>query len=249
MQFTSNIILALLLAVSTSNVTAGQKSSNLRGLASDSQTKFSPKEIAKAWKEYDNGTYEADCPNAMAIALGEGLPPAFAEPLHYICSPDSPNCMATSTGCLVEPCWQGFMTLDKFLDAPIFDIDQPAGDGQKTLGPWQTTTTVPHADGISVRVDETVDYLTNLCNPRCPGTQEASQCSPNPDPVYSNRPITTIFDDDKIKWCGCATTAVDDPGMQTFGYSGRCSHGAADHYTKYTHPQYHSIANQICDSV
>ena len=83
MQFTSNIIALLLLAVSTSTVATAQKSSNLRGLASDSQTKFSPKEIAKAWKEYDNGTYEADCPNAMAIALGEGLPPALASPLFF----------------------------------------------------------------------------------------------------------------------------------------------------------------------
>ena len=60
-----------------------QKSSNLRGLASDSQTKFSPKEIAKAWKEYDNGTYKDGCANAMAIALGEGLPPALASPLFF----------------------------------------------------------------------------------------------------------------------------------------------------------------------
>ena len=211
------------------------------------KTKYSPKEIAKAWKEYDNGTYEEDCANAMAIALGEGLPTAFASPLHYICSPDSPNCEATSRGCLEEPCWSGFMTLDEFLDAPVFDINQTPYDGQLTLGPWQTTTTVLHTDDISVRVGETVDYLTNLCNPRCPGTEEASQCTPNV--LYPERPLTTIFDGDKIKWCGCAATTVASPELQTLGYSGRCSHGAADHYTKYTHSEYHSIANQICDSV
>ena len=33
----------------------------------------SPKELAKAWKEYDNGAYKGGCANAMAIALGEGL--------------------------------------------------------------------------------------------------------------------------------------------------------------------------------
>jgi len=247
MQFTSNIIVALLLAVSTSTVTAAQKSSNLRGLASDSQTKLSPKEIAKAWKEYDNGTYKGDCANAMAIALGEGLPPTLASPLHYICSPDSPDCMATNTGCLLEPCWAGFMTLDTFLDFPAFDIDQkPTVDTHPTLGPWQTTSTVPHADNISVRVGETVNYLTTLCNPKCLGTTEGSQCS---NPEHPTLPLTTIFDDDKIKWCGCAATTDPSPGMETLGYSGRCSQGAADHYTKYTHSEYHSIANQVCDSV
>ena len=138
------------------------------------------------------------------------------------------------------------MTFEKFLDAPVFDINQAPYDGQLTLGPWQTTTTVLHTDDINVRVGETVDYLTNLCNPRCPGTQEGSQCS---NPEHPNLPLTTIFDDDKIKWCGCAPTPYKNPGMQTLGYSGRCSQGAADHYTKYTHLEYKSIANYICDSV
>jgi len=249
MQFTSNIIALLLLAVSTSTVTTAQKSSNLRGLASDSQTKLSPKEIAKAWKEYDNGAYKEDCANAMAIAFGEGIQPAG--PLNYICDPAIPECKATSKGCLgLDPtawCWGKPMLFDEFVNAPLFDINQTAEDGQNTLGPWQTTSDVPHTDDISVRVGETVNYLTKVCNPKCPDTQEGSQCSPNP--AYPNRPITTIFDDDKIKWCGCAATADKNPGMQTLGYSGRCSQGAADHYTKYTHLEYLSIANQICDSV
>ena len=256
MQFTSTIIIALLLAVSTTTVTAAQKSSNLRGLASDSpssisvgKTKLSPKEIAKAWKEYDNGANKEDCANAMAIALGEGIQPA--SPLNYICDPAIPDCETTGKGCLgLDPtawCWVGVTTLSKFLDAPLFDINQTAEDGQSTLGPWQTMSTVPHTDDINVRVGEAVDYITKVCNPMCSGTQEGSQCSSNP--AYPNRPITTIFDDDKLKWCGCAATADKNPGMQTLGYSGRCSQGAADHYTKYTHSEYHSIANQVCDSV
>jgi len=210
---------------------------------------FSSKEIAKAWKKYDKGAYKDGCANAMAIAFGEGIQPAG--PLNYICDPAIPKCKATSKGCLgLDPtawCWGKPMTLDEFADAPLFDIDQTAEDGQKTLGPWQTTSDVPHTDDISVRIGETVNYLTTLCNPRCPGKTEASQCTPNS--AFPDRPITTIFDDAKIKWCGCATTAVKNPDKQTYGYSGRCSQGAADHYTKYTHSEYQSIANKICDSV
>jgi len=106
---------------------------------------------------------------------------------------------------------------------------------------------VLHTDDISVRVAETVDYVTTLCNPtRLVGSTEGSQCS---NPAHPNLPLTTIVDDDKLKWCGCAPTPYKNEAMQTYGYSGRCSQGAADHYTKYKNPQYQSIANKICDSV
>ena len=32
----------------------------------------------------------------------------------------------------------------------------------------------------------------------------------------------------------CAKTSSPDPSKQTVGYSGRCSQGAGDYYTKYT---------------
>ena len=208
---------------------------------------FSSKEIAKAWKEYDNGAYKEHCANAMAIAFGEGIQPAL--PLNYICNPTITDCMITTKGCLgLDPtawCYGQPTTLSEFPDLPYFDIDQTAEDGQKTLGPWQTTSEVPHTDDINVRIRETVDYLTALCNPKCTGTTEGSPCTP----LFPDLPITTIFDDDKIKWCGCAATTVPNSGKQTLGYSGRCSQGAADHYTKYTHSEYQSIANKICDSV
>ena len=43
-------------------------------------------------------------------------------------------------------------------------------------------------------------------------------------------------------WCGCATTSSANPGMQTVGFSGRCSRGAGDYYTKYK-----DLATQICN--
>ena len=208
---------------------------------------FSPKELAKAWKEYDNGAYKDGCANAMSIALGEGLIDTLQIPLNYICAPATPDCATTGVGCLGEVCWANPMTLDKFLDIPAFDLDETAYDLQKTPGPWQSTSDVPHTDDVSVRVAETVAYVTTLCNPKClVGSTEGSQCI---NPNGAHLPLTTIFDDDKLKWCGCAPTPIKDANKQTYGYSGRCSQGAADHYTKYQNPQYQSIANKICDSV
>ena len=72
----------------------------------------SPKELAKAWKEYDNGAYKDGCANAMAIALGEGLIATLQLPLNYICDPAMPECATTGMGCLGRPdCWAGYMTL------------------------------------------------------------------------------------------------------------------------------------------
>ena len=45
-----------------------------------------------------------------------------------------------------------------------------------------------------------------------------------------------------LNWCGCATTSSPDPSKQTVGYSGRCSQGAGDYYTKYK-----DLATQICN--
>ena len=45
-----------------------------------------------------------------------------------------------------------------------------------------------------------------------------------------------------INWCGSATTSSPDPSKQTVGYSGRCSQGTGDYYTKYK-----DLATQICN--
>ena len=45
-----------------------------------------------------------------------------------------------------------------------------------------------------------------------------------------------------LNWCGCATTPWADPNKQTMGYSGRCSQGTGDYYTKYK-----DLATQICN--
>ena len=111
---------------------------------------FTPRQIAAAWKKYDDGKYKEDCPHAMAIALGEGIKPG--SPLNYICDPAVPDCKTTAKGCLGLPrdqwCWADWIphqvaTLEEFLDAPVFDINrndinQKPYDGQKPLGPWQS---------------------------------------------------------------------------------------------------------------
>ena len=216
------------------------------GSTESGKTKFSPKEIAAAWNRYANGRYAEDCPHAMAIALGEGI--NLSDPLNYICDPAHPDCPTTKTGCLgsSEWCWSCITkdsgkpcTVDEFLDAPVFDINQKPEDGQDTLGPWQTMTTKPYTEDINVRIGEAVDYVTNTC--KCSGTQEGSTCSS--EPHHLNLPVTTIFSDPAhLNWCGCAATDTPSPGMQTIGYSGRCSQGEADFYT-----MYQDIATQICE--
>ena len=125
--------------------------------------------------------------------------------------------------------------MDEFLDAPVFDINQkPLEDDWPTLGPWQTWTDVPHTEDINVRIGEAVDYVTNKC--KCPGSEAGSECSRQPG--HLDLPVTMIFSGPTdLKWCGCP-----QGGSATLGYSGRCSHDAADFYTKYQ-----NIATTICD--
>ena len=125
------------------------------------------------------------------------------------------------------------------LDTRLFDINMKPYDGQNTLGPWQTMTTVTSTDDINVRVREAVDYVTSNCNPNCPTSRENAQCE---NPFTPTLPVTVIFDSTNLNWCGCATTSSPDPSKQTVGYSGRCSQGAGDYYTKYK-----DLATQICN--
>ena len=92
---------------------------------------------------------------------------------------------------------------------------------------------------INVRVREAVDYVRSNCNPNCPTAKEDDQCE---NPFNPTLPVTVIFDSTNLNWCGCATTSSPDPSKQTVGYSGRCSQGAGDYYTKYT-----DLATQICN--
>ena len=243
LKFTTALFLVTASALQQTGVSAESKSLRSRvldssyGSTESGKTIFSPKEIAAAWKKYDDGKYKDDCVNAMAIALGEGINPS--QPLNYICDPKIPDCKTTKKGCLGFPnrdnCWQDWIphqvsTVDEFLDAPVFDINQKPKDGQKTPGPWQTSSDVPHTDDINVRIREAVEYVTNTC--KCPESQEGSACHPDP-----TLPVTMIFSDPpQLKWCGCP-----QQGSATLGYSGRCSHHTADFYTKYQ-----NIATTIC---
>ena len=92
---------------------------------------------------------------------------------------------------------------------------------------------------INVRVREAVDYVTSNCNPNCPTAKKNAQCE---NPFNPTLPVTVIFDSPNLNWCGCATTSSPDPSKQTVGYSGRCSQGAGDYYTKYK-----DLATQICN--
>ena len=218
----------------------------------------SPLGVAKAWKAYSGGAYAADCANSLAIALSEGIIPA--QPLNYVCDPAIKNCKQTGKGCLGLPrdawCWatppctqsgsswkcagKTPLSIEEFmLDTRLFDINMKPYDGQNTLGPWQTMTTVTSTDDINVRVREAVDYVTSNCNPNCPTAKENAQCE---NPFNPTLPVTVIFDSTNLNWCGCATTSSPDPSKQTVGYSGRCSQGAGDYYTKYK-----DLATQICN--
>ena len=142
------------------------------------------------------------------------------------------------------------LSIEEFmLDTRLFDINMKPYDGQNTLGPWQTMTTVTDTNDINVRVREAVDYVRSNCNPNCPTPRENAQCeNPFEDPrnEYCKQdgdcPVTVIFDSPNLNWCGCATTPWADPNKQTMGYSGRCSQGAGDYYTKYK-----DLATQICN--
>jgi hypothetical protein len=214
------------------------------GSTESGKTEFTPREIAAAWNRYANGRYAEDCPHAMAIALGEGIKPG--SPLKYICDPAVKDCKKTAKGCLGMPrdqwCWADWIphqvaTLEEFLDAPVFDINQRPYDGQNTLGPWQVMTQTFHTEDINVRIGEAVTYIEDYCKD-C-GTQKDAKCT-NP---FGNYPLTTIFDDNILKWCGCPVG-----GIATAGWSGRCSQTRDDFYTQYNDPNLLSIANKICDS-
>ena len=250
---------------------APSKSSASTDLASSQDcdgSSCSPLGVAKAWKAYSGGAYAADCANSLAIALGEGIIPA--QPLNYVCDPAIPDCQQTGKGCLGLPrdawCWatppctqsgsswdcegKTPLSIEEFmLDTRLFDINMKPYDGQNTLGPWQTMTTVTDTNDINVRVREAVDYVRSNCNPNCPTPRENAQCeNPFEDPrnEYCKQdgdcPVTVIFDSPNLNWCGCATTPWADPNKQTMGYSGRCSQGAGDYYTKYK-----ALATQICN--
>ena len=86
---------------------------------------------------------------------------------------------------------------------------------------------------------QAVDYVESNCNPNCPTAKKNAQCE---NPFNPALPVTVIFDSPNLNWCGCATTSSPDPSKQTVGYSGRCSQGAGDYYTKYK-----DLATQICN--
>ena len=118
--------------------------------------------VAKAWKAYSGGAYAADCANSLAIALGEGIIP---NRLNYVCDPaihiaSRPGRAAWA--CRVTPgagrrpralSQAGRPSIEEFmLDTRLFDINMKPYDGQNTLGPWQTMTTVTDTNDINVRV-------------------------------------------------------------------------------------------------
>ena len=113
---------------------------------------------------------------------------------------------------------------------------EDACEDAKFLGPTGSVTC--DGDGCS-NADEAVDYVSSNCNPNCPTSTENAQCENPFDPTL---PVTVIFDSPNLNWCGCATTSSPDPSKQTVGYSGRCSQGAGDYYTKYK-----DLATQICN--
>jgi len=240
------VVMAFALGATVAYV-APSKSTTSASLASSQDcvgSSCSPLGVAKAWKAYSNGDYADDCVNAMAIALGEGAMPY--NPITYI----HEYCV-DRLGHSWKDCFEGpgggegsDLSFSQFLhDIRIFDLNQEPqypGDEQKTLGPWQTMTTVLNTDDIDVRIGEAVDYVMSNCNPNCPRPRENRQCEnpfEGPEQEYCKRdgdcPVTVIFDSPNLNWCGCATTSSPDPEKQTLGYSGRCVNAAADYYTKY----------------
>ena len=126
----------------------------------------------------------------------------------------------------------------------------PCARGSARPGKTKTRPISASLTHHNVRVREAVDYVRSNCNPNCPTPRENAQCeNPFEDPrnEYCKQdgdcPVTVIFDSPNLNWCGCATTPWADPNKQTMGYSGRCSQGAGDYYTKYL-----ALAERICDA-
>lgn len=193
--------------------------------------------MAKAWVAA--GGSKDDCPNVMAIALGEGL---------------NPDCKSSMDTCLGT--------------TKAFPLDMPPYDNQCTLGPWQVLTSVMAADSPNVRAQEAMDYAKYNCGtpatpsdcasqtcfgagisyPNCPtlttGTCLCASCPSEPDSACSKgwNPAdipTTIFSSSVATFCGCAATLTP-----TTGWSGRCSNSNPDDY------QQHVATTQTwCDKI
>jgi len=228
---------------------------------SGSTTSCSPLGVAKAWKSFDRGAYANDCVNAMAMAFGEGIVPGV--PLALIDQPSGPALeeflvdtdlfdlnQAPISDDDNQPTlgpWQVMTDEDDERASSVSDINDRIreaigyvqsccmGDVDVLLPPWL-------GDVPNYWCKWNDGNCENEVNGECRNPYESDDAL---SPAPGTFPVTTILKSNlrpALTFCGCATTPRPDPSKQTVGFSGRCSRGAGDYYTKYT-----AISTAVCN--